>query len=242
MSHTVAVTGATGHVGGGLARGLRERGVDVRVVGRNEDRLKAVAPGAEVRRAALDDTAALTKAFEGAAAPFVLIPPSDGEKDFRGYQRRIGDSIVSALGAARVPRVVTLSSIGAEVESGTGPIAGLHEFEKRLEAIPGLHVLHLRPTYFMENELNSIAMIKSAGIGGSALKADRAIPLVATRDIAAAAVPILADATFTGHSFRELLGPRDYAPRELTKILGEAVGNPDLRHVEFTYDDTRKGI
>ena len=242
MSHTVAVTGATGHVGGGLARGLRERGVNVRAVGRHADRLMAVAPGVDVRVAALDDVGALTKAFEGADAAFVLIPPSYGEKDFRGYQRRMGDSIVRAVEAARVPRVVTLSSIGADVESGNGPIAGLHELEKRLEAIAGLHVLHLRPTYFMENELNSIGLIKSAGIGGSALKADKPIPLVATRDIAAAAVPILADPTFTGHSFRELLGPRDYTPRELTRILGEAVGRPELPHVEFPYDDTRKGL
>jgi uncharacterized protein YbjT (DUF2867 family) len=242
MSHTVAVTGATGHVGGGLARGLRERGVDVRAIGRHEDRLRAVAPGVDARVAALDDVGALTRALEGASAAFLLIPPSYGETDFRAYQRRLGDAIVRAVEASGVPRVVTLSSIGAEAESGTGPIAGLHELEKRLDAIPGRHVLHLRPAYFMENELNTIGLIRSAGIGGSALEPDRPFSLVATRDIAAAAVEILAEAKFTGRTFRELLGPREYTPREVTRLLGESVGRPDLPHVQFGYEDTKKAI
>jgi uncharacterized protein YbjT (DUF2867 family) len=229
-------------VGAPLVRALRDKGVGVRAIGRHADRLKALAPGVDVRVAALDDVPALTRAFEGAAVVYALIPPSFGETDFRAYQRRIGDSIAQAVQAARVPRVVALSSLGADAPSGNGPIAGLHEFEKRLEAIPGLNVLHLRPTYFMENELNNIGLIKSAGINGSALKADQLFPLVATRDIAAAAAQILVDPSFTGHSFRELLGPRDYTPRELTRLIGENIHRPDLPHVEFTYEDTQKAL
>jgi len=242
MSHTVAVTGATGHVGAPLVRALREKGVAVRAIGRHLDRLNALAPGVDSRVAALDDVPALTKALEGADVVYALIPPSYGETDFRGYQRRLGDSIARAVEAAGVPRALTLSSLGADVESGTGPIAGLRDLEKRLEAVPRLNVLHLRPTYFMENELNSIALIKTAGISGSAIKADHAFPLVATRDIAAAAAEILVDPTFTGHSFRELLGPRDYTPRQLTGIIGAAIGRPDLPHVEFAYEDTLKAL
>jgi uncharacterized protein YbjT (DUF2867 family) len=66
--------------------------------------------------------------------------------------------------------------------------------------------------------------------------------MIATRDIAAVAADILAAPTFTGRSFRELLGPRDYSPREITKIIGEGIGRPDLPHVEFRYEDALKGM
>jgi uncharacterized protein YbjT (DUF2867 family) len=123
-----------------------------------------------------------------------------------------------------------------------GPIAGLHLLEKRLDQIEGLHVVHLRPTYFMENELNSIGLIKSAGITGSPLKAEQAIPMIATRDIAAVATELLANPTFTGRSFRELLGPRDYAPRDTARILGQAIGKPELPYVQFPPADAHKAM
>src|SRR5688572_542414 len=148
MSHRVTVTGATGHVGQALVARLREKGVQVRAVARSADKLKALGDGVEPQAGSLDDVAFLTRAFTGAEAVFAMIPPSFGEADFRGYQRRLGGAIVEAVAGARVPRVVTLSSLGADLAAGTGPIAGLHELEGRLEAVPGLHVLHLRPTFF----------------------------------------------------------------------------------------------
>ena len=242
MTKVVTVTGATGHVGGELVQRLKTAGVKVRAVARHADRLKALGEGVEAHAGSLDDAAFLTKAFLGADAAFVLIPPSYGEKDFRGYQRRLGDVVTGAVRTAGVPRVVSLSSVGAERESGTGPIAGLHDFEKALEAVSGLHVLHLRPAYFMENELNAIGLIKSAGITGSPLKADQPLTLVATRDIAAVAADVLAPATFSGVGFREVLGPREYTPREAARVFGAAIDKPELPYVEFSYDDTKKAL
>jgi uncharacterized protein YbjT (DUF2867 family) len=243
MSGTVAVTGATGHVGDGLVRALRTRGVPVRAIGRSAERLSGlVATGAEAAVGSLDDTAFLTKTFEGSAAVFAMIPPHYTAADNRAHQRAIAESLARAVEASGVKRVVTLSSVGADLASGNGPIAGLHILEKRLEQIAGLHVLHLRPTYFMENDLSSIGLIKSAGILGSPLKADLAFPLIATRDIAAAAADNLAAPTFEGRSFRELLGPREYTRRESARILGEATGKPELPYVEFSFEDTRGAL
>lgn len=242
MARTVTVTGATGHVGAELVKQLRDSGVRVRAVARSGERLKALGDGVETFAGSLDDGALLRRAFAGADVVFAMVPPSYGEKDFRAYQRRIGDSIAAAVADARVTRVVALSSLGAESDRGNGPIAGVHDLEKRLEAVPGLHVVHLRPAYFMENELNSIGLIKSAGITGSPLKANQPMPLVATRDIAAVAAGLLASPTFTGRSVREILGPRDYTPREAARILGGAIGKPDLPYVEFSYEDTKKAL
>jgi uncharacterized protein YbjT (DUF2867 family) len=242
MSQVVVVTGATGRVGSELVRRLREKGVRVRAVARHADRLNALGNGVEAHAGSLEDVAFLTRALTGADVLFAMVPPSYGETDFRAYQRRVADSIAAAVAAARVSRVVTLSSVGADRDGGNGPIAGLHDLEKRIESIPGVHVVHLRPTFFMENELNTVGLIKSAGITGSPLKAEKAIPMIATRDIAEVAASLLAPATFTGRSVRELLGPRDYSPRETARILGTAVGRPELPFVEFSYDDTKKAL
>jgi uncharacterized protein YbjT (DUF2867 family) len=243
MSDLVAVTGATGHVGGVLARELRSRGVGVRVIGRSAERLQSLtALGAEAAAGSLDDPEFLERAFTGATAVFAMLPPDYTAPDQRAHQRRIGDRIATAIEKAGVPRAVSLSSVGADLESGNGPIAGLHDLEKRLESVRGLHVLHLRPTYFMENHLFGIGLIKGQGIYGSPLKADVAFAQVATRDIGVAAAEALREAAFTGHSVRELLGPRDYSMREATRILGAAIGKADLPYVEFPYDATRQAL
>jgi len=241
MSQVITVTGATGHVGSELVRRLLARGVRVRAVARNAERLKALGD-VEVHAGSVEDSAFLTKAFTGADAVFAIVPPSYGERDFRAYQRRVADSIASAVAASRVSHVVSLSSVGADRDGGNGPIAGLYDLEKRLEAVPGVHIVHLRPTFFMENELNTIGLIKSAGITGSPLKADQAIPMVAARDIAEVAAGVLVPATFTGRTVREILGPRDYSPKETARVLGASIGKPELPYVQFSYDDTKKAL
>jgi uncharacterized protein YbjT (DUF2867 family) len=242
-NNLIAVTGATGHVGGALARELRARGVAVRVIGRSAERLQPLtALGAEAAVGSQDDPEFLARAFTGASAVFALIPPDYTAPDQRAYQRRIGDRLAVAIEKAGVPRAVSLSSVGAELESGTGPIAGLHDLEKRLESVRGLHILHLRPTYFMENHLFGIGLIKGQGIYGSPLKADLAFAQIATRDIGAVAADVLREPTFTGRSVRDLQGPRDYSMREATRILGESIGKPDLPYVEFPYDATRQAL
>lgn len=243
MSNVVAVTGATGQVGRTLVTTLRQKGVAVRAIGRSADRLRAATDaGAEARVGSQDDLPFLTKAFEGATAVFAMIPPDYTAADQRAYQRRLGDRLAEALAAAKVPRTVALSSVGAELSEGNGPIAGLHDFEQRLNAVSGLHVLYLRPTYFMENHLHGIGLIKGQGIYGSPIKADLAFGMIATRDIATAAAEALASGTFTGQSVRELLGPRDYTMRETTRVLGQAIRRPDVPYVEFPYDATRDAL
>jgi uncharacterized protein YbjT (DUF2867 family) len=243
MSPLVAVTGATGHIGAELVRQLRKRGAAVRAIGRSAARLAPLAAlGAEAREGSIADAGFLARVFAGADAVFALVPPDYATADHRAYQRQTADHLARAVEAARVPSVVTLSSLGAELDAGTGPIAGLHDLEKRIEQIAGVRVVHLRPTYFMENELNNIGLIKTAGITGSPLKADLLRTLVATRDVAVVAAELLCGPAAAGISVRELLGPREYTSREVASCLGTAVGRPDLAYVEFPYGDARKAL
>jgi len=228
------ITGATGNTGSVVANRLLDAGKKVRVVSRNPEHLKdLVARGAEPFVADLSDQAALTKAFTGAEAVYVMIPPDMSTQDPSGYQNKVGDAIAGALQAASVKNAVLLSSVGADKESGTGPVAGLHKFEKKLNAITGLNVLHLRPGYFMENTLGQVGAIKGFGKAAGPLRGDLKLPMIATRDIGQAAADALLKLDFKGQQTRELLGHRDLSYNEATAIIAKAIHDADLQYVHL---------
>ena len=237
------IIGATGNIGRRVADGLLAAGKKVRVIGREEARLKRFSEkGAEAVSGSADDAAFLTRVFEDAEAVFTMIPTDIRTENFARYQDVIGEAISSAITSVNVPYVVNLSSLGAEHETGTGPVTGLHRQEQRLNQLTDTYVLHLRPTYFMENFLMSIPLIKTMGINGSAIRADLPISCIATQDIAEVAVNALLKLNFPERKVRPLLGPRDYTFAEATRILGQAIGKPDLAYVEFSYEDMEKGL
>lgn len=238
---TQVICGATGNIGGVIARELLARGKSVRVIGRDAARLAAFR-GADAAVGSLDDRDFLVRAFTGATAVFAMIPPSFGEVDFRAYQNRIGAALAHGITTAGVRHVVNLSSMGAQHSQGCGPVNGLHDQEQRLNGLAGVHVLHLRPTFFLENHLSSIGAIKGMGVLPGALRADLPLAQIATRDIAAVATQRLAGLDFSGKSVLELLGPRDVSMTETAHILGGAIGREDLRYVQVSYDDVRQAL
>jgi len=148
------ILGATGNTGSIIADFLLSKGKKVRVVGRDAGRLQRfVRKGAEAFTADLSDAAALTKAFSDARAGYLMLPPITTRED----QERHSDAIARAAKESGLRYAVHLSSYGAQVPEGTGPVAGLHSSEQKLNASSGLNVLHLRPGYFMENNLAAIA-------------------------------------------------------------------------------------
>ena len=146
----IAIIGATGNIGNRAAGNLLNRGEKVRVIGRDAAGLRQfVTRGAEAAVGDLRDTAFLTGALSGVDALFAMIPPNYSATDFRAYQNEIGRSIANAVIKGKVKYVVNLSSQGAGLAAGTGPIVGLHEQEERLNRLMGVNILHLRCTYFM---------------------------------------------------------------------------------------------
>lgn len=232
----IAVMGASGNTGRVVAEELLRRGERVRVVGRDAGKLRPLAgKGAEVATGDVADAGFLARAFEGAEAAYTLIPPDPRAPDFLAFQDRVGEATIAALRKARVGRVAFLSSVGAELPSGTGPIAGLHRQEERLRTL-GVATLLLRPGYFFENLHASLPLIRHQGVNGGAIAPDVKMSMIATGDIGAAAAAALSARDFTGVEVRNLLGPRDLTMAEATAILGRAIGKPDLAYVQFPYE------
>lgn len=129
-----------------------------------------------------------------------------------------------------------LSSYGAQVPEGTGPVAGLHSWEEKLNAIGELNVLHLRAAYFMENNLHTIGMIHGMGVLGTALLPDVKLPMIATPDVGDYAAQRLLHLDFSGKQTHELLGERDLSMTEATAVIGRGIGKTNLEYKQLPYD------
>jgi uncharacterized protein YbjT (DUF2867 family) len=234
----IAIMGASGRVGGRLAELLLESGENVRALGRSAEKLARVASkDATVLTGDAGDAAFLTAAFREADAAFTLIPPDVHASDYRRQQDVQGEAIVTAIRDSGLRYIVFLSSLGGELREGTGPIAGLHAQEERLQQLPDVNVLVLRPTYFFENFFDTLGLIKHQGINGGAIAPDLPFPLIATRDIADVAADALRRRDWRGVVVRELLGERDLTFAEATRIIGSRIGKADLPYVQFPYAD-----
>src|SRR5271156_4210871 len=233
------ILGASGNTGSIIANFLLSKGEKVRVVGRDVGRLQSfVRKGAEAFSAEVSDAAALTKAFGGARAAYLLLPPLHSREE----QEQQSDAIAKAVKESGLRYAVHLSSYGAHVPKGTGPVTGLHSSEQKLNAISDLNVLHLRAAYFMENNLAAIEMIRGMGIFGHALLHDLKLPMIATRDVGDYAARRLLDLDFSGKQTRELLGERDLSMAEVTAVIARGIGKPDLRYQQFPYDQMQQAL
>jgi len=236
------VLGASGHTGHIVANQLLAGGQKVRVVGRNAAHLQPLAAkGAETFIADVTDAATLAQAFRQADSAYVMIPPNTTSNDPLGYSNRVGDAIAAAVQNAGTKNVVALSSIGADKASGTGPVVGLHNLEQKLNQINGANVLHLRAGYFMENALPQVNAVRQMGAVATPLRADLKLAMIATRDIGAAAAEALLRPSVRGKQTRELLGQRDLTYSEVSTIIGQAIGKPDLKYVQVP-DDQFRGV
>jgi uncharacterized protein YbjT (DUF2867 family) len=182
------------------------------------------------------DAAFLTKAFAGADAVYALIPPKMDVPDVRAYYGVMTAALVTAIRDARVKKVVLLSSLGAERESGTGPVLGLHDTEKTLDALKEVDMIFLRAGYFYENLLTQAGLIKSGGMIAGTADPDAPILMVAAQDIGHQAAALLAKRNFKGHTIMDLFG-QQLSYRQAALTIGKKIGIPKLSYVQSGDDD-----
>ncbi|BEP39245.1 NmrA family NAD(P)-binding protein (plasmid) [Variovorax sp. V59] len=235
--------GSNGNITSKVAALLLGQGTPVRVVGRNAGSLASVkAAGADIAAGDIGDAGFLAQAFAGATAAYTMIPTDYAAHDMAAEQDRLGHAITRAIAAAGLTRVVNLSSVGAHLGSGTGPIAGLHRQERRLDELAGVDVLHLRPGYFFENHLIAIEMIRTIGVYADMTAPDAPLPMVATGDIARVVARELRTPSGKGKRVLHLRAPSLYTMKEATGLLGAAIGKPDLAYVQSEPEEGRAAL
>ncbi|MGN6151879.1 MAG: NmrA family NAD(P)-binding protein [Lysobacteraceae bacterium] len=229
------VIGATGKVGGVVARTLLAEGHRVRVVLRNAGQVDHWrAQGAEVALADLHDRAALRAALRGGHGLFAMNPPAYASEDMLADARKVCVALKDAAAVERIERVVALSSVGAQHDRGTGNILTTHLLEQVFGEL-ACPTAFLRAAWFMENALGFLPLAREQGVAPSFLMPlDRAIPQVATRDIGRTAAALLA-ADWRGRRIVELAGLRDCAPVDVASALGRIAGRP-VEAVPFPRD------
>lgn len=242
----VVLLGSNGNITSQLARRLLASGSPVRVVGRSAAHLAPLREaGAQLAIGDIADRDFLTGALRGADAAYLMIPPAYGAPDMLDAAARLGEAIAAAAAASGVKRLVNLSSIGAHLPTGTGPIVSLHAQEQRLNAIDGIDLLHLRPGYFFENHLAAIEPLRRFGVFTDTNAPDVAVPSIATADVAAVAARELqaADAPRAGGPrVLHLRSAQMLTPSQSAAILGSAIGRPELRHVRADPAQAKAGM
>jgi len=221
-----AITGITGQVGGATARALHSRGYGVRAVVRDPANAAAwKARGAEVARADFTNVAALQAAFTGVVGVFVMIPPYWDPTPGYPEARAIAVALRQALAATTPPRIVCLSSVGAQHAAALGLITQLFILERELRRL-SLPTAYLRAAWFMENAFSNVAAARSSGVLPSYLSPlDHAIPMVATADVGAAAADVLTQ-RWDGARTIEIEGPRSYSPNDVATALADVLERP----------------
>jgi uncharacterized protein YbjT (DUF2867 family) len=235
------VTGSLGHISKPLAEKLIAEGHSATVISSKPDKTPQIeALGATAAIGSVEDVGFLIKTFTGADAVYTMVPPTSDAPDWKGFIHQIGKNYAEAIKASGVKKVVNLSSIGAHMPKGCGPVSGIHYVEVELNKLEDVDIVHLRPVYFYYNLLGNIGIIKHMGIIGGNY-GDATLPMVHPNDIAAAAAQELLSLNFTGKSIRYIAGG-EYKPAEIAKILGAAIGKPDLQWVDFKDEDTLGGM
>jgi uncharacterized protein YbjT (DUF2867 family) len=228
----IAITTPTGNIGRELTKRLLDKGGhELILLARSPDKLKKEqARGAKVVQADLADAAAVTKATRGADALFFLIPPGFTVPDYRAYYVALAKNGADAVKANKIKHTVFLSSVGAHLGKGTGPILGLHDAEKIFAQVTkGLTIL--RPGWFMENYFWDLDSIKKANSIFMPLSGDVTVPMIATADIAERAARVITGPAPSRPTIVPLHGPKDYSMDECARIISRVIGK-EVKHVQ----------
>lgn len=236
----IIITGSLGNIGKPLAKQLVSAGHEVTVISSNAERKQAIEKiGAKAAVGSVIDAGFLADTFAGADALFAMTPPNLGGKNVISNTVNAGKAFAEAIKKANIKRVVMLSSIGAHLPNGTGPIAGLHPIEALYSNLD-INLTILRAGFFYTNFYNDVPMIKGAGIMGANYPADLKMPMVHPEDIAAAVAGELQKDS-TGKNIRYIISDVR-TPGEVAKVLGAAIGKTDLPWIEFTDEQSLQGM
>lgn len=224
------VTGANGSTGAAVVESLLEQKQPVRVVVREAAKGEVWrSRGCEVVVADLKDPVSLSQAFRGAQGAYILNPPAYQSDDMFQDAREVTAAVRDASTHSGLPRLVVLSSVGAHLPERTGNIFTTHILEEELQSAAP-QMVFVRCAWFMDNWQPLLPVAREPGVLPSfLLPLDRAIPMIATRDIGHTCAQAL---TENESGIIELHSPRDYSSHDVASALGVAL-HKDVQAVEI---------
>jgi len=236
----ITVTGSLGNISKPLTQKLVKAGHEVTVISSNANKAAEIeALGAKAAIGLLSDVDFLTKTFTMADVVYTMIPPNFAAENYRKYVGDTAKVYAEAIERSGVKRIVNLSSIGADIDGRTGQISGVHDAEIILNQLHEVAIKHVRAGFFYTNFYSNVPMIKQGFIGAN-YSSDTRLMMVSPNDIADAIAEEL-QGNFAGKSVRYIISD-EHTAGEVTRILGTAAGNPDLKWVEFTDEQSYNGM
>ena len=238
----LAITTPTGNIGRKLVKMLQDRGDhELVLLARDASKLaEEQSRGAEVREGDMENPEYLAQATKGVDALFLAIPPRLDTADFEAHHEAIAKYAADAIATNKIPHTVLISSIGAHIGHGVGPVNAFKSVESILsDAADGLTIL--RPTFFMENMMMTLDGVASAGSVFLPIDGETEFPMIATADVAAAAAESLTRPDVSGVEVRSLHGPKDYSFVEVSDAIGEAIGR-EVSFVRTKPEQTREAL
>jgi len=212
------VTGATGHVGGAVARQLHEQGHSVRALVRDPSRAASLPAGIELAVGDLDDPASVSKAVTGAEAIFLMQVGTGTEQT---------KTMIAAAHDAAVPRIVLLSSAGARLlPLDANPMGAAFAAREQILRESGLGVTYLRPSAFASNAFAWRDSIRTGKVTDPT--GDGVLAVMDPEDIACVAVAALTEDGHVGKGYL-LTGPQALTAREQVATIAEVTG----RRIDF---------
>lgn len=235
------LTGSLGHISKPLAAKLISEGHQVSIISSNASNKDAITSmGAGALIGSVEDVAFLTNSFSGADAVYLMIPPKWDPADWIGHMKNIADNYAEAIKKSSVKNIVVLSSVGAHMGSGAGPVDGLAYLESKINELD-VNAVYLRPSYFYYNLFSMIPLIKHAGIMGTNQPASHKLVLTHTSEIASVASEQLLKLNFTGKKVI-YIGNDERTWADITNVLSRSIGKENIPWVEFTDEQSLNGM
>jgi uncharacterized protein YbjT (DUF2867 family) len=236
------ITGSLGNIGLPIVKALLADGNKVKVISSNAgNRSKIEVLGAEALIGDVQDKQFIQSAFQNADAVYLMIPPNWAATNWIAYQQKVADNYIESIKNNHVKYIVQLSSIGAHMRNGAGPIDGLAYLETKLQELPSVNVKVLRPSYFFYNLFNMKDMIKHANIMGGNFGGEEKIALVHTSDIADVAISHLKKLDFSNYSI-QYIASDERTTAEISAVLATAAKKPGTPWVIFSDEDAFNGM
>jgi len=224
----ITVTAPTGTIGAQVVDRLLDHGAPVRVVVRDPARLPSrVREAVDVIEGSHADADVIAAAFDGTEALFWLVPPNPQAESVEAAYVDFTKPACAALPGTGITRVVGISALGRGTPMApyAGFVTGALAVDDML-ADTGVPYRALVLPSFMDNLLRQRAAIAERGMFFGPISGDRALPTCATRDIAAAAVRLLTDPSWSGIGSVPVLGPQDLSFEDMAAVMSDVLGRP----------------